>query len=74
MNHYYYSGDPYWTSARYRSTCRKCGKAIGKGSQIFYYPNGKYVLCHECGQPASAEFNCAAQDKDFLNSQRRDAY
>ena len=41
--------DPYWTEARFASTCT-CGKRISKGSKIYYFPNGKTAHCEPCGK------------------------
>ena len=64
-----YNNDPYWTKARFKSKCHKCGKVINKGQDIFYYPNSKTVLCDadDCGQAASREFAAMAADEDFYN-------
>ena len=40
--------DPYQTTARYPSTCPKCGGKISKGDTIFIYPlapRGKKAMC-----------------------------
>jgi len=70
MKSYYYSGDPYWTTARFTSKCRKCGKVIMKGERIFYYPKGKYVFCDSdgCGHAESRSFEAAAQDEWNYNN------
>uniref|UniRef100_A0A6H1ZVF8 Uncharacterized protein n=2 Tax=viral metagenome TaxID=1070528 RepID=A0A6H1ZVF8_9ZZZZ len=57
-----YSGDPYWTTARYNSTCG-CGDTIKKGTDIFYYPNNKKALCKVCGENAYNDFRAMAQDE-----------
>ena len=65
-----YSADPYWTKARYPSTCVRCGRDITKGAQIFYYPKGKKVYCDSegCGKACSREFQAAAQDEEAYNA------
>ena len=65
----FYKGDPYWTRARFVSTCRHCGRTIRTGEEIFYYPKGKQVYCDApaCGKAASADFLAAAQDEDVYN-------
>ena len=63
--HIRYTGDPYWTTARFQSRC-KCGDTIKKGVPIFYYPNGRhalFVLCAKCGEAASREFAAMAEDE-----------
>ena len=67
MKSYYYKGDPYWTSARFNSTC-PCGDKIEKGESIFYYPKGKKAYCAECGESESARFEGAALDEYLYNS------
>jgi len=64
-----YARDPYWTRARFVSKCHRCGKAISKGQDIYYYPNGRRVLCDadDCGQVASREFATMAADEGFYN-------
>jgi len=64
-----YSGDPYWTTARFQSSCRHCGRTIKKGEDIFYYPKQKAVYCQDagCGQSESDRFTAEAQDEDVLN-------
>ena len=49
-----YPRDPYWTRARFHSTC-PCGTRIRKGDRIFYYPNDRTALCEKCGQRGAAE-------------------
>ena len=65
MKSYYYSGDPYWTSARFTSCCSRCGRSISKGEKIFYYPKTKDVFCSDgrCGESESKSFEAAAQDE-----------
>lgn len=67
----YYSGDPYWTTARYNSTCKHCGATIRKGDQIFYYPKGKAVYCqHEdCGGIESARFQEYVMDEMLMSGE-----
>ena len=67
-----YGRDPYWTTARYGGTCAKCGAEIRCGQQIFYYPNGRRVLCsgigvvEGCGDAAAREFYVAAADEAMM--------
>ena len=61
-----YRQDPYWTRARFTSQCRKCGRTIRRGEDIYYYPRTRTVYCGgECGQAASRDFAAMAQDEDF---------
>lgn len=65
-----YGGDPYWTVARYGNgwACARCGATIKQGARVFYYPNGRKVLCEreDCGQQASADFHAAASDEAMM--------
>jgi len=65
---YYYSGDPYWTKARFYSKCSGCGEGIPKGSRIFYYPRTKDVFCSDCGDKESRQFEAIAQDEYSYNN------
>lgn len=64
-----YGLDPYWTVAKFSSSCSKCGEKITKSTPIFYYPNTQSVLSGKCAEEASADFNLCKQDEDFYNSQ-----
>lgn len=66
-----YAGDPRWLTARYSSTCSKCDEPIKKGTQIWWYPNGKVAYCATCGETDSRVFDAAVEDEDFMNSQFR---
>ena len=56
-----YSGDPYWITARFRSTC-SCGTAINKGDTAYYYPRQRKALCEACGRAGES-----ALDDEMLN-------
>ena len=67
-----YSGDPRWLTARFDSTCRKCGKRIKRGESIFYYPTGKVTYCAgECGKAASRDFEAAAFDESVYGGGKK---
>jgi hypothetical protein len=67
-----YSGDPKWLTARFDSTCRKCGKRIKRGESIFYYPTGKVTYCAgECGKAASRDFEAAAFDESVYGGGKK---
>jgi len=65
----HYRGDPYWLTAKYAGTCRRCGRPIRPGEHVFYYPKTKSVYCSEpgCGEKESNSFHEAVQDEDFYN-------
>jgi hypothetical protein len=62
-----YRKDPYWTVARFDSSC-SCGACIKKGTDMFYYPLTKTALCPQCSNKAAGDFELARQDEDFYNS------
>lgn len=57
-----YSGDPYWTTAKFNST-DQAGRPVKRGDRIFYYPRTKTVLTGEAAEKASREFEAAAADE-----------
>jgi hypothetical protein len=63
-----YSGDPYWTTAKFNSTDAN-GLPVRKGDRIFYYPASRTVLTGAAADKASAEFSAAAADEAFSNGQ-----
>ena len=67
---YYYSGDPYWLTAKFSSSCSRCKTEIKKGDKIFYFPRTKDVFCAagSCGDAESRSFEAAAQDEFYYNS------
>ena len=73
-----YPRDPYWTTARFASRCRRtsgatpgsaCGAPIRKGDRIFYYPASRIVLCETGGADAAADFPAHAFDEAVYASQ-----
>ena len=66
---YYYRNDPRWITAKFNSLCAGCGSQIKRGDDIFYYPTGKKALCSVCGETQSNQFEAAAADEAFINSQ-----
>ena len=63
-----YSKDPRWINARFNRDC-ECGEAIRRGDRIFYFPNGKTVLCETCGELASARFVSETHDEAVMSGQ-----
>ena len=63
----HYKGDPYWTVARFNSTC-SCGHEVKTRDNIFYYPRQRKALCDTCGQVASREFEAMVQDEYIYNN------
>jgi len=51
-----YSRDPHWLSAKFGSSCKKCGNHIKTGDRIFYYPSTKSAYCEICGKSAERDF------------------
>lgn len=60
-----YSGDPYWTEARFDSK-DKDGNPVKKGTRIFYYPRTKTVLQGEKAEQASRDFQAASFDESMM--------
>jgi hypothetical protein len=60
-----YSGDPYWTQARWPGRCAKCGATFAKGASIYYYPNGRKVYFGTCAEAAAADFNAHKADEEL---------
>jgi hypothetical protein len=63
----YHGQDPRWLRVKYQGECRKCGAECKVGTQAFYYPVGKRLLCEDCGNAAAAEFQGACDDEAFWN-------
>jgi hypothetical protein len=61
----YGSAVPSWMTARFISTCSKCGKRITKGERIFYYPSSRSAQCsrEECGFQSSRDYAAACFDE-----------
>ena len=64
-----YSLDPRWLTAKFASKCAKCAAPIAKGSEIFYYPNGKTAYGKACGcaDECSRDFESAAFDESVYS-------
>lgn len=63
-----YSGDPYWTTARFAGqSANKDGAPIRKGDRIFYYPRERKSYVGAEAEAASADFVSCVQDEDFCN-------
>jgi len=64
-----YKGDPYWITLRFLGKCASCGAELPKGSEAFKYKDGSlYGEACGCGEEASREFSCAADDEDLYMS------
>jgi len=61
-----YSGDPYWTTAKWDGKDYK-GDKVSKGTRIFYYPRTRTVMQGHDAEQAARDFNAAAQDEAFMN-------
>ena len=61
--------DPRWLKARYKGQCKRCGKDIKPGDNIYYYPLGKVCYCDadKCGKACEADFRSKACDEDVYN-------
>lgn len=60
-----YARDPYWLTVKYPCKCAKCGQAIAKGEDGFYYPSNRSMYCkaEACGGDASRDFESCAFDE-----------
>ena len=68
MSRNYYSGDPYWLTLRYPTTCAGCNYYMPKGSQAFRFKNRKmYGEACGCGTRESEQFEALAQAEAFYN-------
>ena len=70
----HYAGDPRWITARFESKCVKCSTVITKGSEIYYYPNGKRAYCPTCGRLAEADFESCKADEESCYGGQVDIY
>jgi hypothetical protein len=61
-----YKNDPRRITTRFNSNCSKCNGKITKGETAFYWPNGKKVMCTECGKPEYRQFLSNAADEDVF--------
>lgn len=59
-----YSGDPYWTTAKFDSVDAK-GNKVKKGDKILYFPKGKQVFTGADAEREWASFESAAADESF---------
>lgn len=64
----HYSGDPYWTTAKFAST-DAAGNQVKKGDRIFYYPRTKTVLTGPAAEQAARDFQAEAEDEAFLSGE-----
>lgn len=62
-----YSGDPYWMTLKYPSTCKKCGRSVPAGDEMFRFKDGSmYCDAPDCGGRESSSFDSAAQDEQMM--------
>ena len=52
--------------ARFAGKCSRCGKAIAKGADVFFYPGDRLIICKDdnCGGQASRDFDSACFDEN----------
>lgn len=55
---------PFWLKAKFGGKCSKCGFGFKRGSDVFYYPVIKKVLCAGDGCGKQAERDLRADDFD----------
>lgn len=75
MRRRYMARDPYWTRARFNSTC-SCGHPIQKEDRIFYYPSQKKAVCEgpQCGQRGAEDLADAKAVETVSYSNPYDQY
>ena len=63
-----YKGDPYWKGLRHACNCKKCGRLIPKGEDVFYFPSCNQVYCNEdgCGERYYLQFLSEAGDEEGI--------
>lgn len=65
-----YSGDPYWTTAKFAGpSANKDGTPIKRGDRIFYYPRGRQPFVGAEAEAASNDFQSCAQDEAFYSGE-----
>ena len=67
-----YRNDPHWITVKFGAPpCARCHSAIKPGSEAFYYPANRSMLCsgESCGAQDARDFAAARQDEDFMSSQ-----
>ncbi len=66
-----YKNDPRPLQTRFASRCEKCGKKLAKGTDAFYWPSDRKILCEPCGSHDYHLFLATAVDEDVFNSYYR---
>jgi ribosomal protein S27E len=64
-----YENDPRVIVAKFESSCKKCGKKIKKGTELYYWPSSREINCLACGETDYNQFLSSAQDEEFYASQ-----
>ena len=59
-----YSNDPRMITAKFNSTCSKCGCSIKKGTSIYYWPSDRKEYCLKCGEAPFRQFRSSAADEE----------
>jgi hypothetical protein len=57
--------DPRWIVARYAGVCSNpsCSLKITPGMRVVYWPIGKKLECHNCGDRSYERFTAAVADE-----------
>lgn len=61
-----YKNDPRMITAKFSSSCSKCGCTIKKGTSIYYWPSDRKVYCEKCGEAPYRQFQSSAADEDVF--------
>ncbi|HZL09367.1 MAG TPA: hypothetical protein VFC65_05170 [Prolixibacteraceae bacterium] len=59
-----YKNDPRQITAKFSSTCSKCGCILKKGTSIYYWPSDRKVFCLNCGEAPFKQFLSSAADEE----------
>ncbi len=57
-------GDPYATTARYRSTCPTCGHPILRGDRITVWPRSRKTYHYACSETDYLHALAAIEEED----------
>jgi len=69
-----YKNDPRMITAKFSSSCSKCGCPIKKGTSIYYWPSDRKAYCEKCGEGPYRQFRSEAADEDMMNGTGPCAY
>ncbi len=62
-----YSNDPRQITAKFASKCSKCKVVITKGTNVYYWPYNREIMCMSCGDVPYREFLSSAADEEVYS-------